>query len=67
MQFKKIWNIMWSFKKFYILMWDVIFQSLLVFIISLNVELEIWYLEDLEFVYEMVQNIYSVKKENIDE
>uniref|UniRef100_A0A2R8ML76 Hemimethylated DNA-binding domain-containing protein n=1 Tax=Callithrix jacchus TaxID=9483 RepID=A0A2R8ML76_CALJA len=32
-----------------------------------NAELEIWYPEDLEFVYEMVQNIYSAKKENIDE
>ncbi|XP_077811468.1 F-box only protein 21 isoform X4 [Macaca mulatta] len=32
-----------------------------------NAELEIRYPEDLEFVYETVQNIYSAKKENIDE
>ncbi|XP_011930461.1 PREDICTED: F-box only protein 21 isoform X3 [Cercocebus atys] len=32
-----------------------------------NAELEIRYPEDLEFVYETVQNIYSAKKENIVE
>ncbi|KAM9622231.1 F-box only protein 21 isoform 4-T4 [Trichechus inunguis] len=31
-----------------------------------NAELEVRYPEDLEFVYETVQNIYSAKKENIE-
>lgn len=31
-----------------------------------NAELEIRYPEDLESVYETVQNIYSAKKENVE-